>query len=111
MEMTLRIMPPLDDRLRHAAEIEGMPAERFVLRVLEAQFRSEGDDAGSPELAPARETGGSDAFHSADNRRDAVVAMLRRWREADDAAEQRETGEYLTRALDEDRLSFRKLYP
>ena len=44
----------------------------------------------------------------------ALIQLLRSWREDDDeedAREQRETWEYLRRVLDEDRLSDRKLFP
>ena len=37
--------------------------------------------------------------------------MLQTWIDEDDAGEQQETGEYLIRVLDEDRLSERKLFP
>jgi hypothetical protein len=40
------------------------------------------------------------------------VSLLQSWiDEEDDAGEQRDTGEYLVRALDEDRLSGRQLFP
>ena len=38
-------------------------------------------------------------------------ALIQSWMKEDDAEEQRETLEYLIRALDEDRLSNRKLFP
>jgi hypothetical protein len=41
---------------------------------------------------------------------DPVVQLLQSWIDGD-AEEQRETGEYLMSALDEDRLSDRKLFP
>jgi hypothetical protein len=40
-----------------------------------------------------------------------AIALLASWCEDDDEAEQRETIEYLMRVLDEDRLSYRKLFP
>jgi len=40
-----------------------------------------------------------------------VVDLLRSWIEEGDAQEQKETGEYLIRTLDEDRLSDRNLFP
>jgi len=39
-----------------------------------------------------------------------LVELIQSWIDADDAEEQKETGEYLVRVLDEDRLSDRKLY-
>ncbi|MBV9864880.1 MAG: hypothetical protein JO316_05990 [Abitibacteriaceae bacterium] len=46
-------------------------------------------------------------------RNQAAITLLRSWRECseEEAQEQRETGEYLMRVLDEDRLSNRKLFP
>ncbi len=44
----------------------------------------------------------------------AAIRLLDSWGEPtteDDEAEQRETWEYLKRVLDEDRLSYRKLFP
>lgn len=41
---------------------------------------------------------------------DAAIQLLRSWREGDEQ-EQQETWDYLRKALDEDRLSERKLFP
>jgi hypothetical protein len=41
----------------------------------------------------------------------AAVAMLQSWIDDEDGEEQQETGQYLINALDEDRLSDRKLFP
>jgi hypothetical protein len=40
-----------------------------------------------------------------------LVNLLQSWLDDDDVDEQQETGEYLIQALDEDRLSDRKLFP
>jgi len=40
-----------------------------------------------------------------------LVNVLQSWIDEDDAQEQQETGEFLIQALDEDRLSDRKLFP
>jgi hypothetical protein len=40
-----------------------------------------------------------------------LITLLQTWIDEEDAEEQRETGEYLIRALDEDRLSDRPLFP
>jgi hypothetical protein len=40
-----------------------------------------------------------------------LVDLLQSWIEKGDAQEQKETGEYLIRVLDEDRLSDRRLFP
>jgi hypothetical protein len=41
----------------------------------------------------------------------ALSEVLRSWREEGDEQEQKETGDYLRQALDEDRLSNRELFP
>jgi hypothetical protein len=41
----------------------------------------------------------------------AAIEALRRFRQSDDDGEQRETWDYLRQALDEDRPSYRKLFP
>ena len=55
------------------------------------------------------ETGRTDEWPK--DRAEALGGLLRSWMDAESAAEQRETIEYLVRALDEDRLSDRKLFP
>jgi excisionase family DNA binding protein len=40
-----------------------------------------------------------------------LIQLLRSWRTEGDPEEQRETWEYLKKALDEDRMSSRKLFP
>jgi hypothetical protein len=39
-----------------------------------------------------------------------LIRLLRSWREEENGDEQRETWEYLQHALDEDRLSYRRLF-
>lgn len=46
-----------------------------------------------------------------DRDRRVLIALLQSWIDADDAEEQQETGDFLIRALDEDRPSERKLFP
>ena len=55
------------------------------------------------------ETGRTDEWQK--DRAEALGGLLRSWKDAESAEEQRETIEYLVRALDEDRLSDRKLFP
>ena len=86
MTLTLKLPPDLEERLTEEAERAGMLAEQFTLRLLETH------------LPPK-------------NRRHRVVELLQTWIDEGDAEEQTETGEYLIRALDEDRLSDRKLFP
>ena len=55
------------------------------------------------------ETGRTDEWPK--DRAEALGGLLQSWMDAESAEEQRETIEYLVRALDEDRLSDRKLFP
>ena len=48
---------------------------------------------------------------TARDRADELAALIQSWMDGNDADEQRETIEYLIHALDEDRLSDRKLFP
>ena len=86
MTLTLDLPPELEQRLAEEAARQGVPAETYTLELL------------AKHLAP-------------DNRRTELVSLLDSWLDQGDAAEQRETGEYLVRVLDEDRLSDRRLFP
>lgn len=86
MTISLALTPELERRLKQAAEQQGLPADALAVRLLEQH------------LPPAE-------------RREELVALLQSWIDGDDVAEQQETGEYLVRVLDEDRLSDRKLFP
>lgn len=87
MTLTLDIPPALEQRLNRAAERLGLPAEEYTLELLNRHLPSE-------------------------DRQGRLIGLLQTWIDDDeDAEEQRETGEYLIRVLDEDRLSNRKLYP
>lgn len=85
--MTLTLPPDLERRLSEAAAEWGLDLEKFTVKVLD-------------EALPADRTANA-------------VALLQSWIDADDTeiAEQKGTGDYLIRALDEDRLSDRKLFP
>ncbi len=85
--MTLTLPPDLERRVAQEAERQGMERDAYVLQTLEKQLEQD--------------------------RRAAAIALLQSWINADEdeAREQRETGEYLIRVLDEDRLSDRKLFP
>ena len=52
-----------------------------------------------------------DKHLSAGDRQETLIALLQSWMDEDDTEEQKETGDYLIRTLDEDRLSDRKLFP
>ncbi len=85
--MTLTLPPDLERRVAQEAERQGMERDTYVLQTLEKQLEQD--------------------------KRAAAIALLQSWIDADEeeAREQRETGEYLIRVLDEDRLSDRKLFP
>lgn len=86
MTLTLELTKELEQRLRQVARQRGLPADEYVLQLLDEHLRSK---------APREE----------------LLALLQTWIDEEDASEQQETGEYLIRALDEDRLSERKLFP
>jgi predicted DNA-binding protein len=86
MTLTLKLPLDLEERLQHEAERQGLPADTLTRQLLDQHLPSE-DPRG--ELAE----------------------LLQSWIEEGDAQEQKETGEYLIRALDEDRLSDRRLFP
>ncbi|MCY2986611.1 MAG: hypothetical protein NTY19_01900 [Planctomycetota bacterium] len=86
MTITLTLPLELEQRLTEAAERQGLPVDAYALRLLEQQVPS-------------------------DDRRAELVALLQSWIDGVDAEGQRDTGEYLVRVLDEDRLSERKLFP
>jgi hypothetical protein len=88
--MTLIVDLPedLEKRLQHEAERRGVPVATLTLELLDHHLPSKSS-------------------------RQNVIDLLQSWLDEDeqDAQEQRETGEYLIRTLDEDRLSSRKLFP
>lgn len=85
MTLTLNLPPDLEARLEHEAERQGVPVAALTLRLLDRHLPSNGLQGG-------------------------LAKLLESWVH-EDAQEQRETGEYLVRALDEDRLSDRPLFP
>lgn len=76
----------LQERLRHEAQRHGLSEDKCIVRIL---------DANLPNAT----------------RQEQAVALLQAWIDGEDADDQQETGDYLVRALDEDRLSDRKLFP
>ena len=82
----LTLPADLEQRLQQEAQRRGLPAEQVTLRLLDEN------------LPPRKE-------------RCAIGALLQSWIDEEDAGEQKETGDYLLRALDEDRPSDRKLFP
>ena len=87
MNVTLDLNSELGRRLRLAAEHHGVSTDAYTLQLLDRHLPC----------------GGSAAD---------LVSLLQSWMDVnDDADEQRETGDYLVRALDEDRPSGRRLFP
>ncbi|MBI1904015.1 MAG: hypothetical protein HYS13_23180 [Planctomycetia bacterium] len=86
MTLTLHLPADLEQRLVQAAQHQGLSADQFTLRLLDSHL-------------PAKERGSQ------------LAALIQTWIDEGDLAEQTETGEYLVRALDDDRLSDRKLFP
>lgn len=86
MTLQLNLPPELERRLEQEAGRRGLPPDQYTLRLLD-------------EHLPATD------------RRAEAISLLQSWIENGDEAQHRETGEFLVRALDEDRLSDRKLFP
>ena len=86
MTLLLDLTPELEQRLTQEARRYGISPDEYTVQLLEKHL-------------PPKEF------------RSALVTLLQSWIDADDAEEQKETGEYLVRVLDEDRLSDRKLFP
>ncbi len=82
--MTLALAPELEERLKQEAARQG----EYASKVLEEHISQ-----------AERE------------RREKAIALVQSWIDEGDEEEQRETGEYLIRVLDEDRPSYRKLFP
>ena len=86
MTLTVHLPEDLERRLVIEAERRGVGRETYAARLLEEHV--------PPSDRAARAT-----------------ALLRAWVEDGDPQEQKETGEYLIRALDEDRPSERPHFP
>jgi hypothetical protein len=86
MALTLNLSAELEQRLLQEADRRGIAPETFTLLLLEKSLPPE-------------------------NRRQEIVRLLDEWMTDEDAQEQQETGDYLIRSLDEDRLGDRPLFP
>jgi hypothetical protein len=86
MSLNLNLMPELEQRLAAEANRRGVSAAECAVRLLDQC------------LPPS-------------DRAAAVEALVQSWIQEGDEQEQAETGAYLIRALDEDRMSDRKLFP
>lgn len=86
MTLTLELDAELEEHLTHEAKQQGLSVESVTKNILQ-QALSPGERAAK------------------------VGALLRSWLVEDDQGEQKETWDYLVKALDEDRSSDRKLFP
>ncbi len=86
MTLTLHLPSELEQRLVKEARRQGLSTDEYTQRILEQS------------LPPK-------------DRQAQLTTLLQEWIDEGDAAEQQATGEYLIHALDEDRLSIRKLFP
>jgi hypothetical protein len=86
MTLNLSLTPELELYLTQRAEQQGISVEAYTLQLLTENI-----------LKKEKQT--------------ALVDLLQSWVDEEDDQEQKETGEFLIRALDEDRLSERKLFP
>jgi hypothetical protein len=86
MVLTLRLTPETEQYLTQRAKEQGLSTEVYTLQLLTEYI-----------LIKEKQT--------------KLVNLLQSWLDEDDSKEQQETGEYLIHALDEDRLSDRKLFP
>ncbi|MDF5719834.1 MAG: hypothetical protein PUP91_04970 [Rhizonema sp. PD37] len=86
MTLLLNPTPELEAYLAKEARRQGLTVEALALQVLKqhALFK---------------------------DKQTQLVNVLQTWLDDDDIQEQQQTGEYLIQALDEDRLSKRKLFP
>ena len=87
MTLTLTLPSEMEARLIEEAERQGMSPGEYTLQLLQKHLQSPQD------------------------RRAALVKLVQSWIDEGDAEEQKETGDYLIRVLDEDRPSQRKLFP
>lgn len=86
MTLTLHLPLELEQRLTQEATRHGLALDVYTLHLLDKS------------LPPT-------------DRRTELVTLLQSWIEEGDPEEHQETGEYLIRALDEDRLADRQLFP
>jgi hypothetical protein len=86
MTLTLNLSPELERSLLREANRHGVSLEALALQLL------------------------TDSI-SVKQKQTEAVNLLQSWIDDEDNEEQQETGKYLLRVLDEDRLSDRKLFP
>ena len=86
MSLTLNLTSEIEQYLSQKAREKGLSLEAYVLKLLKDTI-----------LEQEKQT--------------KLVNLLQSWIDEEDEQEQKETGEYLIEALDQDRLSERPLFP
>ena len=86
MTLTLHLPSELEQRLTQEATRHGLALDAYTIQLLDKSL-------------PPKE------------RHTELVPLLQSWLDEGDSEEQQQTGEYLMRALDEDRLADRPLFP
>jgi len=86
MAMILELPAELEQALKTDADLKGLSPDALAIHILKEN------------IAPPKAS-------------DPLVDLLQTWIDQGDGEEDRETGEYLARVLDEDRPGHRKLFP
>ena len=86
MPLTLNLSPELEQYLLQEAHQHGLSVEALALQFLTSYIQQK-------------------------QKQVEAVTLIQSWIADEDSEEQRETGEFLIHALDDDRLSERKLFP
>jgi len=86
LTLVLNLTPEVEQSLAAAAQSQGLAPADYALQVLKQDLMEQ-------------------------QRRQRAASLLQSWIDHGDPAEQKTTYEYLTRVLDEDRPSDRKLFP
>ncbi len=86
MVLMLNLTPEMELYLNLEAQKKGLSVEEYALEMLQEQISNK-------------------------EKQTSLVDVLDSWLDEDDVQEQESTGEFLIKALDEDRLSERKLFP
>jgi len=88
MTITLTLAPELEFKLKQEADRRGLPPEQYALEVLDEHISQ-----------AERE------------RREKLVALIQSWIDEDEVSEEEGYDDEFLRMIDEDRPSYRKLFP
>jgi intergrase/recombinase len=97
----------LIEQVRAATRVPDLERWRAIVEEQQARLPNREAQSRTPKAGDVSVQGARD---TRSDKRDKAIRLLRSWRGEDDT-EHEETWEYLRRALDEDRLSNRKLFP